>query len=37
MITFGEEGETGERVSHQALDVAAWEGVGVEKSNVKRQ
>lgn len=27
---FGEGGETGERVSHQALDVAAWEGVGVE-------
>lgn len=31
---FGEGGETGERVSHQALDVAAWEGVGVE---VQRQ
>lgn len=31
---FGVGGETGERVSHQALDVAAREGVGVE---VQRQ
>lgn len=27
-------GQTGERVSHQTLDVAAWEGVGLE---VQRQ
>lgn len=31
---FGEGGASGERVSHQALDVAAWEEVGVE---VQRQ
>ena len=31
---FGEGGETGERVSHRALDVAAWEGAGAE---VRRQ
>lgn len=34
VITLVKEEKLGERVSHQALDVAAWEGVGLE---VQRQ